>query len=388
MDLAQELVDYIIDLIHDDPATLLQVSLVSKAWVYRTRAYLCKSLKITHSKLISSDPSYLGPLGRYIKTLQLEWPGGTTDPSVILDCFKQSEPHALAIHSCELRGLDEQTIRRYFAKFPCTSITALELHGISANHGAVVILLSLFPNIDDLTISVAEWDDGSGPVGSEVIQRNSTPRLRGSLKCLDPPGRRPWSYRRGNILYVIAALPLQFQTVSVDYAEQSREVSTFLRSCSKTVRKVFIGRPHRMSRPHAPSTVLLAQCEKCIEKPHVYWPDLSCDFANLEELRIGIRADDIGHPQSPPHPALRLFTSRRLQRVIIEVGKKGTNSVRWPSLDESLVNLVGRHKTHGIVELHISTTVDPEVVFGLLPRVAQEGVLRVGVTERPDYCAP
>ena len=246
MDLAQELVDYIIDL-HDDPTTLLRVSLVSKAWVCRTRAYLCESLKITHSKLLSSDPSHLAPLSGYVKTLQLEWPGYATDPSAILGYFEQSEPHTLTIHSCELRGLDEQTIRRYFAKFPCTSITALELHGISASHETVLILLSLFPNVDDLAVSVTEWDEGLGPVGNEIIQETSTPRFRGSFKFLDPPGRRPWSYLRGNILYIIAALPLQFQTVSLYYAEQSCEVSTLLRSCSKTVRKVFIGRSHRMS---------------------------------------------------------------------------------------------------------------------------------------------
>ena len=263
MDLAQELVDYIIDLIHDDPATLLRVSLVSKAWVCRTRAYLCKSLKITHSKLLSLDPSHLAPLGGYVKTLQLDWPGRTADPSAILDCFEQSEPHSLAIHSCELRGLDKQTIRRYFAKFPCTSITALELHGISATRGTLPILLSLFPNVDDLTISVAEWSNNPGSVDNEneTIQQIPSPRLRGSFKFLDPPGRRPWSYLRGDILCVIAALPLQFQTVSLDYAELSQEASALLRSCSKTVRKLFIGRPHRMSQPRTPSAVLCAQCE-------------------------------------------------------------------------------------------------------------------------------
>ena len=73
--------------------------------------------------------------------------------------------------------------------------------------------------------------------------------------------------------------------------------------------------------------------------------------------------------------------------MIVEV-KSLTDYVRWSALDENLVNLVGRHKTHGIVELQISTTVDPEVVCGLLPRAAQEGVLRVGFSERPDYCAP
>ena len=261
MNLAQELVDYIIDLVHDDPTTLLRVSLVSKAWVGRTRAYLCKSLKVTHSKLSSTDPSYLTPLCGYVKTLQFQWPRGIIDPSTVLDCFERSKPHTLAIHSCELRGLDEKIIRQYFAKFPCTSIVALELHDLSATRATFLILLSLFPNVDDLTISINEWDGEPGPTGNDTLEQISSPRLGGSFKFLDPPGRRPWSYLRGRVLYTIAALPLQFQTVSLDYDEQSRgEVSTFLKSCSATVRKVFIGRPHRKSRPCTSFTVPCAQC--------------------------------------------------------------------------------------------------------------------------------
>ena len=261
MHLAQELVDYIIDLVQDDPTTLLRVSLVSRAWVGRTRAYLCESLKITHSKLSSSDPSCLAPLCGYVKILHFAWPRGTVDPSSILDCFEQSEPHTLAIHSCELHSLDGQTIRRYFAKFPCASITALELYDISPSCETFLILSSLFPNVDDLTISVNEWEDGPGSEYQEIIQHFPSPPLRGSFKFLDPPGHKTWSYFRGEILRVIAALPLQFQTVSLDYDEQCGvEISIILKSCSKTVKKVFIGRPQRKSWPRTSSAVPCSQC--------------------------------------------------------------------------------------------------------------------------------
>ena len=120
-----------------------------------------KSLKITDSKLSSLDRSYLIPLSGHVKTLHFTWPTDTTDPSALLDCFEQSGPHTLAIHSCELHILDEQTMRRCFAKFPCASITALELRDISASRGTFLILLLLFPNVDDLIISVNEWRGGT-----------------------------------------------------------------------------------------------------------------------------------------------------------------------------------------------------------------------------------
>ena len=249
MRLAQELVDYVIDSLHDDPTTLLQVSLVSKAWVGRTRAHLCKSLKITDSKLSSSDPSHLTPLCRYVKILHLIWPADATDASAILDCFEQTGPHTLVVHSCDLYTLDEQTLRRCFAKFPRTSITALELRNISPSHETFLILLSLFPNADDLAISVNKWITGQGPDDDEITQFTSPPRLRGSLKLLSPPRDGPRSLRLDRTLHTIAALPLQFQTISLDYDEQSRgDVSNLLQSCSKTVRKAFVGPPRRKSQ--------------------------------------------------------------------------------------------------------------------------------------------
>ena len=262
MDLAQELVDHTIDFLHDDPTTLLQVSLVSRAWVSRTRTHLFESLEITHSKLSSSDTSYLTSLCGYVKTLRFTWPTDTADSSAssILDCFERSRLHTLAIQCCELYNLDERTMRRCFEKFPCASITALELHNISPTSETLFILLSLFPNTDDLTITVNEWKDRSdGPKDHEIVQRISPPRLRGSFKSFDPFSRGHWSPHRGKLLRAIAALPLQFQTMSLDVGEQSREgIEHFLNSCSKTLRKVFLILPYRKSYSRIPSKAVFS----------------------------------------------------------------------------------------------------------------------------------
>ena len=140
--LAQELVDYTIDFLHDDPTTLLRVSLVSRVWVGRSRKYLCKSLKIDDSKFLSLNPSHLTPLCKYVKTLHLTWPTNTS-PSVVLDCFERSGLHTLVIHSYKLHTLHERTMRRSFAKFPCTSITALQLHDISPAQTIVAPLIAV-----------------------------------------------------------------------------------------------------------------------------------------------------------------------------------------------------------------------------------------------------
>jgi hypothetical protein len=384
MHLPQELADYIIDFFHDDSRTLIQASLVSRAWVGRARSHLCESLKITLPKLFSLDLSHLPPLCGYVKALHFTWPGAAIDSSAVLGCFEQSGPHTLALHSRELSDLDEQTIRRSFAKFPCASITTLELYEVSPIHKKLLVFLSLFPNIDDLTISVIRrWTDSWEDDDDEVDHHISPPRLRGSFKFFDPPGRGHWGFHRGAILRTLATLPLRFQTVSLDGEEQSgEEISTFLNSCSKTVRKVFVGSFYRKPRPRIPSNPHAHCANVSLVGRPTDLPHLS-DFANLEELRIRIRGADEPLPQHA-HSILPLVTSSCLRRVTLEVREQEIGAVQWPSLDENLANLVKRHKSCGNLALQISTKADPEKVRSLLPQATKTGILEVGFSERPD----
>ena len=115
------------------------------------------------------------------------------------------------------------------------------------------------------------------------------------------------------------------------------------------------------------------------------WPN-SFDFANLEELRLRARTDDVD-PRSTSS-LLRSVTSPCLRRVIVEVHEREIKYIQWPHLDGNLVDLVERHKVYGNPTLQISATVDPEEIRGLLPRATQKGVLEVRFSECPDYCYP
>ena len=249
--------DHIIDFLRDDPRTLIQASLVSRAWVGRTRTHFCESLKITSFKFIFSNPSYLKPLCGYVKTLHLTWPRVSIDPSPVFDCFEHSTPHTLVIHSCKLQAIGERMIQRYFEKFPCASITTLELREVSLTRQTLLIVLSLFPNVDDSTISVNRyWEDEQdvgrfGDSEHETTRCPSPPCLRGRFKFFDPPGHgSSTDFNREKLLRAIATLQPQFQIVSLDIREQSwEEISAFLRSCSKTVRMVFVGLPCRKFQP-------------------------------------------------------------------------------------------------------------------------------------------
>jgi len=273
MHLAQELVDYTIDLLNNDPVTLILVSLVSRAWVCRTLTQdhtpqfqtlvplspsslipLCEKVRapvimvimittyvdfcsiyftldsdpveflLSPQQRLTIVPSVTVPLsvGRYrgLPAPHITWKGHD-DPSSVLDCFELSEPHTLAINFWELHNPDEETIRRCFAKFPGASITTLELHSVSLTHRTLLTFLSMFPNVDNLTVTVGRWwTDLSayGPFGDstdETFQRVSLPRSRGSFK-FDQPDNGLLGLTRGKFLSAVAILPLQFQIVSLD----------------------------------------------------------------------------------------------------------------------------------------------------------------------------
>lgn len=71
--------------------------------------------------------------------------------------------------------------------------------------------------------------------------------------------------------------------------------------------------------------------------------------------------------------------------MVVEVRGGIAAGYRWTLLDETLVNLVERHKAYGNPQLQISSVADPEEIRQLLPRAAQGGMLEVRFSERLDY---
>ena len=114
--------------------------------------------------------------------------------------------------------------------------------------------------LDDLWQSFGPWDDVPGhglPVvgggGNQVHQPVSPPCLRGIFKF----NHNIWGFQQIQPLITLATLPIQFQTVSLNTSRLHwSHVLTFLRACSKTVRKVFIESPPCKFQPLIPCTLV------------------------------------------------------------------------------------------------------------------------------------
>jgi hypothetical protein len=280
--LPQELTDYIIDFLHDDPRTLKQASLVSKAWLECSRYHLFEILSIKYSHIMDLGQDELAVPGKYVKKLIFSLP--TCNPvkiSLALSNFQQSKIHTLAIY--RPYQFPQTGIRQCFSAFPCAKIISLEFGGLLCHTQTFLAVISLLPNLDNLTVTSSQWH---GPQSSELDEKNIiSPSFRGRFQLINPRGRPSWDFGRTVELSLLAHMPIQFHTVSFCINRDNvGNASSFLYRCAPTIRKISLDAAFRklsLYFRHGIPFHLLSP----VEVPSVDGFLAPC--TKLEELRLG-----------------------------------------------------------------------------------------------------
>lgn len=234
--------DYIIDFLHDDPDTLKQVSLTSKAWLDCSRRHLFETLSIKYFKFADLGLANLATPCKYVRKLIFLWTSDPAKASLMLSNFGQSKIHTLIIGSCRVYHFDQPSLRRCFSTFPCAMITSLELRSLFCQTHMFSALTSLFPNLDNLTIAVYRWyENETSELNEELVNRTIFPSFRGRFKLTSPRGRLSWDYGRTEALYLLACMPIRFHTVSFYVNENNlRNVLAFFDACAPSVRRILL----------------------------------------------------------------------------------------------------------------------------------------------------
>ena len=380
--LAQELTDYIIDFLHDDLDTLKQASLVSKAWLYCSRCHLFETLSIKYFKLTDLGPTDLATPCKYAKRLILLWTSDPVKASLMLNCFRESKIHTLAIHSCRVYHFDQPSLRQCFSTFPCASITSLELRSLFCQTRMFLALTSLFPNLDNLTIAVYRWYEKEfSELNEELVNHIILASFRGRFKLTSARGRLSLDYGRAEALYLLACMPIRFHTVSF-YVNKNNlsNVSSFLNACAPTVRTVFLDAAH---------------CKPFLSLHHNAWPHVTfpvlvspvdgllAPCVKLEELHLGDGFIEI--PDAFICRVLDSISSRTLNHLTIELSDRSrATDATWKALDEGLVRLWGRQEMGGQLAVEFSTPLLAKDVQGRVPHFRDLGLLFVGYRGRPS----
>ena len=376
--LPQELTDYIIDFLHDNPRTLKQASLVSKAWLECSRYHLFKTLSIKYSHITNLSQDELAVPSKYVKKLIFSLP--TCNPvkvSLFLSNFQQSKIHTLAIY--RPYQFSQTGIQQCFSTFPCAMITSLEFWGLLCHTQTFLAVISLLPNLDNLTVTSSQWH---GPQSPELDQKHTiSPSFRGRFQLINPRGRLSWDFGRTVELSLLARMPIQFHTVSF-YINRDNvgNASSFLYRCAPTVRKISLDAAFcKLSLCllhdipfHLPSPV---------EVPPVDGLFVPC--VKLEELRLGDGFVEM--PDAFICRVLDSISSRTLIHLTIELPDEiQREEAEWEALDGALVRLQKRQEISGRLTVELSTPLPAEEVHGRLPQFRSQGLLFVGCRDRPS----
>lgn len=92
--LPPEILDYIVDSLHDEPGTLMQCSLVSKSWVPRTRKYLFAEVRFQGEGYLKWRKTFPDPTNspaHYTRTLKVGCALGVTEESDWIQSFSHVE---------------------------------------------------------------------------------------------------------------------------------------------------------------------------------------------------------------------------------------------------------------------------------------------------------
>jgi hypothetical protein len=236
--LPQELVDIIIDHLHDDQQSLLACSLVCQNWVEPSRIHKFASSTIkweTRQKSFNDFPIAL----QYLQDLTVIISSGFIETS--LPKLPNANLRRLCVEGLSILG----TWINLFSPVslhPYTDLTTLELcHCIIPNFSTLTRLIYHFPNLASLSIRQTLFRSSSVP--NELVEKNDTrsPPLTGRLYVTEP-GVIYGEEQGPSALVALASFPVRFQSVEVESSREhcAAELNELFRVCGSALQTVYL----------------------------------------------------------------------------------------------------------------------------------------------------
>ena len=183
--LPAEMLDHVVDLLHDTKHTLENCCLVSKPWIPRTREHLFVSIGFhTEAELESWKERFPDPPmfpARYAKTLTVDCPHIVTaaDGKAGGRITGFSNVVHLEVSGRKMRTNESGIPLRPFHGFSPV-IKSLRVDFLVLLPSQVFDLILSFPYLEDLTvIAYTSIDEDDGPAGSPTVQTSNSPILTG-----------------------------------------------------------------------------------------------------------------------------------------------------------------------------------------------------------------
>lgn len=232
----QELVDEVIDNLNN-PRDLRACSLVSSEWLDRSRRRLFANVSLNtwnFDQWRKNIPPGPDGISAYVRSLTLRQARSivSLEPETLMGIMDHltsfQRLNVLLLHDVNFDDLfDGQSLTQCFGHFG-DSVQSLHLHGITADMGTMLFFISLFPNLNHLSIGSPILSSGKTGIPKGV------PPLRGTLQ-LSGLGATSCSLLQGILL-----IPLSLEEISVTHSQipDSTVLDKLIETCAPTLKKV------------------------------------------------------------------------------------------------------------------------------------------------------
>ena len=232
----QELVDEVIDNLNN-PRDLRACSLVSSQWLERSRRRLFATVALNTwnfdqwRKNITPGPN---GISAYVRSLTLRQARSivSLEPETLMEIMGHltsfQRLKALVLQDANFDDLfDGPSLIRCFGHFG-VSVKSLRLHGIKSDMSTMLFFISLFPNLDHLTINSPILSGGETEAPKGILP------LRGTLQ-LGGLGTTSSALLQGILL-----IPLHLEEISVTHSQIADPglLNGLLEACAPTLKKV------------------------------------------------------------------------------------------------------------------------------------------------------
>ena len=252
--LPPELLDYIVDFLHDDQTTLKKCCLVSKPWIPRARKHLFAEIRLEKPELwkkMFPDPS-TSP-ANFAKSLHFDSAHAITAADAEPGGWLTGFVHIvhLGVETREKEAFEEPLVSLApFHRFSPT-IKSLRLGSTAIPPSWISKFILSSPLLEDLTVTTygVSVDDGNGSDDpSTVLHPPNPPAFTGSLDL--PLGRRikPIASR---LLSMPGGIHFRKLTLECCCEEDLLVITALVRECSRTLESLNINfSPFGMSIRH------------------------------------------------------------------------------------------------------------------------------------------
>ena len=294
--LPAELLDHIVDLLHDAIPTLRNCCLVSKSWIPHTRKHLFAKIRFHTEKDLQlwkeAFPNPSTSPANYASTLYVGCPHVVTAVDAEPGSWITSFSHVLVMIGI---GNKPPSHKRTvdFVPFHEFSLFTKSLHLRFAyiSSSQIFDLIHSFPLLEDLTVvahtSVATHKgDGSDGL-SAVVQPPSIPILTGSLELFVHEGMKPIASR---LLSLLGGIHFQKLTLRWCHEKYISLITALVKKCSHTLKSLDIN-----YKPQGASIRIRVYTDKLILFPvgSTSTPvDLS-DATRLKDVSFWVRSRNV-----------------------------------------------------------------------------------------------